>query len=78
MKYEVLTRGQQNDQARKRILDAFEQARGKTAVAASLLGVHKTTLLRAIRRLNLSREISERWPSLVREAFALISDSNGA
>lgn len=67
--YTRLSRGKDNEDACKAILDAYETAGGSTARAALSLGVHKTTLLRAVRRLGLSAQIAERWPSRVREAF---------
>lgn len=73
MSYELLLRGGSAKQARRRILDAYDASAGSTSGAADHLGVHKTTLLRAIRRLGMSREVAERWPSPIREAYALIA-----
>ncbi len=66
----MLTRGKPDTVARDEILEAYEAAQGKTIVAAQRLGVHKVTLLRAVRRLGLSDEIARRWPDPAREAYA--------
>ena len=66
----MLTRGKPDAVARDEIVAAYEAADGRTVVAAQRLGVHKVTLLRAVRRLGLSEEISRRWPDPAREAYA--------
>lgn len=73
-----LLRGATDAQARDRILLAFHDAQGRTSVAAKLLGVHKTTLLRALRRLGLDSEVQRRWPSAVREVFLLNRTASAA
>jgi transcriptional regulator with GAF, ATPase, and Fis domain len=76
--YASVLRGLDDKDARKRILHAFKQAHGSTAEAARVLGCHKTTLLRAVRRLGMTREVADLWPSAVREAFALIAAGGAA
>lgn len=73
--YNTLSRGRDDDEARREILRAYEECQGNTSAAAQRLGVHKTTLLRAVRRLGLSADVSERWPSRVRDAYVLLSNA---